>query len=50
MLVIEIHDESTSALAWRGEATGLVNYDTKQLKKKARKVVKEMFMDFPKAR
>ena len=50
MLVVEVHDRVSNLRAWRGEATGLVNYDTKQLKKKARKIVKEMFKDFPESR
>jgi len=50
MLVIEVSEKSTGRLAWRGEAAGLVNYEAKQLKKRVRKAVKEMFKDFPKAR
>ena len=50
MLVIEVHEQKTGTLAWRGEATGLINFKPKQAKKKVRKIVKTMLKNFPKRR
>lgn len=49
-LLIEVYSEKGGVLAWSGKATDLVNYDSKKLMKKIRKVVKAMFKNFPKAR
>jgi len=49
VLMIEIHEVSTGRIAWRGEASGLVEGTTKQRMKRVRKVVQQMFKHFPKS-
>ena len=49
MLLIEIYKAPEAQIAFRGEATGLVNRTPKQITRDVRKSVKKMFKYYPRA-
>ena len=49
MLLIEIYQAPGGEIAFRGDATGLVNRTQKQITKDVRKSVKKMFKYFPRS-
>lgn len=49
MLLIEIYQAPSEEIAFRGDATGLVNRTPKEMSKDVRKAIKKMFKYYPKA-
>jgi hypothetical protein len=49
MLLIEIYEAPSETIAFRGEATGLVNRTPKEILKDVRKSIKKMFKYFPRS-
>jgi hypothetical protein len=50
VLIVEMYDGPSGKMAWRGEASGLVNYGPKKIPKVIRRTIKALFKPLPKRR